>query len=206
MLRASGADNGPTLNGRPGTATLSVPEDRSAGPVHSSGWLCRRLRILAKVEDEIQVRHHVDTGRFLLAKERPTLDLRFPIRLRHALPELCDHLVGGSIDPFLPSFTELAGRRIDRNPIQLTRSVRQSKLHLAAACLQGVIGASSIAASTSHGRHPYSRPLNEAFSMMPDESRFFSQGCRPASTSAIIFWKLACTRARVFGLGISRSN
>ncbi len=31
--------NGPTLNGRPGTDQLSNHKDRSAGPVHSSGWL-----------------------------------------------------------------------------------------------------------------------------------------------------------------------
>src|SRR5687768_6402782 len=31
--------NGPTLNGRPGTDHASSDKDRSAGPVHSSGWL-----------------------------------------------------------------------------------------------------------------------------------------------------------------------
>jgi hypothetical protein len=38
-LHKASADNGPTLNGRPGTDQLSNHEDLSAGPVHSSGWL-----------------------------------------------------------------------------------------------------------------------------------------------------------------------
>src|SRR3982750_3804812 len=33
--------NGPTLNGRPGTDHAPNHRDRSAGPVHSSGWLSR---------------------------------------------------------------------------------------------------------------------------------------------------------------------